>query len=668
MKFPTRPSPEVVPEPKVTDLTESKCSRLLFTVPTPKKTKAKILKKSPKSRHFLPLDRSKNPWQAEYEEHLDIISAQRKLISDQKMQIQALEDQLKKIEEERTKSNEVHCFLSLIQDLGLVISASTLQNILLLWAKDEKKLSMVKNYWWKIRHVAKKNLKTHLEGQVSTLVESFRSYRHLYKTKETISELQPALLLVNGHPMLKRFEDGGLIYINDQLKFDGATVICAHADGKFSSCPRNFVQSFQLRLRLLKEGREFTVLFASGLLSGSKTENYREFFDTCKAYRCPAFPYLIADYEIGISNAAKDVWKGVKVRGCNFHYMQNLLRMKRKLQRWIGQTPSDFILNVLYLLPFIKRPFTYLRKYIEDLDLSGDHLFKNVDFKLLLYVFSTYCERLQNIFSQDLKDLGVKTNNSCEGFNSRLQKAFSKKPQVHEFAAFISSVFKMELFDIRSFKQPQEHLGDLLKNVQECSTNSLSQIMNFCSNNGLIKVSRSSELLAAFRVIDFSGKVWISKAKDKEDREFLKGIVIGYKAFCAEKRRQLEALHREKIRPLVEELDFKTLLEDTESGSKISFVTTATFKRLTEQPQPKQRAKTEEDPVEFMPIYDDEVDRSTNELALTSKISKTKKKIQKKDTKDNREKCRDKKQMKDKSDQDHQFNQTTEDINGHAHN
>lgn len=570
-----------------------------------------------------------NTWIAEITNYLDIIAAQRQTIKEQKTRIEELEQRLSKLEEEKYEKNDVYRLISVVEDLGLVIPASTLQQVLLIWAKTPAQLITVKNYWRKIRLVAKKNLAAHLQNQVESLQKDFRPNRHLYRDQEVIEDLKPSLLLINQRPMLKRFENENLVYVNDQLNFEGAKVLCAHADGKFSSCPTGFRQSFQLRLRLLRADREFTVLFAAGLLTGAKTEDYKEFFSTCKAFRCPSFPILIADFEIGISKAAQEVWRNVSIRGCNFHFMQNLLRMKRKLQRWLGQTPSDLLLNLLYVLPFLKRPHTYLRHFVEGLGLPGPEFFKNIDLKLLLYVFSTYCERLQGTFAQDLTTLATKTNNSCEGFNSGLERGFTKKPQVHEFVSFIGYAFKQDLMDLKSPKRTSEPLTPLLKSIQDRSIDHLLPIMTFLGTCGQIKVARACTLIRAFDQIELTGRAWISKAKDDEDRQFLRGVVVGYRAFSLEKRRRLEELQREKIRPLIEGLDFDNLLELTEVGSRLSFAEFESQKILPKEINQQEKTKIGAVQTEDSEVKKEQKIQTVQPPEHRQKKEKTKKKINK---------------------------------------
>ena len=410
-----------------------------------------------------------------------------------------------------------------------------------------------------------------LDARVSYLLSQFNNIRHVFDSRKTIEDLRFAHVIVNGQNMLKKFSDIGIVYTNSQLNFKNAKIICAHVDGKFSNCPREFVQSFVLRLRV-QRGKMVTIeTFALALLKGKSQLFYEEFFRIIKANHCPHFPYLICDFELAISNAVRIVLPNVEIRGCYFHYQQNLHRKKRQIERWTAQKVSEQALRLLSLAPFLKRCSTYIEKLIKGIELDGENLFRHPDFKLASYVHRVYCGRLHGIFFQDLRRLIVRTNNSCEGFNSGLNKRLHQKGRVQDYAAFFEVTFKKDLVSPTRVKTELNGFDMFLLEVQKKSATNLRSIFEFCKTSPAIIGSNGSSLLRYLQEKPLTMTCNLALADDQAAKKRLDVLAGDYMRFTAQKRLEFQRFRRKDLHRIISNLDVENLkdLQSLETEIKV---------------------------------------------------------------------------------------------------
>ena len=142
--------------------------------------------------------------------------------------------------------------------------------------------------------------------------------------------------------------------------------------------------------------------------------------------------------------------------------------MRLKIDRRFKSSTKLSTINILKVLHFIHWSYSRLVYAIKQLKLSDDLLFKDVNFKLIIYVYRTYMVRLKNYFRIDLKELNIRTNNRSEGNNSGIAKSFSTESTIEEFARFVALRFKKDLI-----KEPvAQVVGPLRENSRPENENS----------------------------------------------------------------------------------------------------------------------------------------------------------------------------------------------------
>lgn len=78
------------------------------------------------------------------------------------------------------------------------------------------------------------------------------------------------------------------------------------------------------------------------------------------------------------------------MRGCFFHYTDNLPKRKVKVQKATGREVDEHTLIVLTALPFLHGLNTYLRVFLARLRLRKSHLQVLLDAQLIAYVVRTH--------------------------------------------------------------------------------------------------------------------------------------------------------------------------------------------------------------------------------------------------------------------------------------
>lgn len=225
---------------------------------------------------------------------------------------------------------------------------------------------------------------------------------------------------------------------NPHANFDFVSHV--HVDGKFLTIDKKYKQIFELVLYKRKDGKFQTQSIAFSLLSGSSVGDYTEFFQRVKDVYPSLKPSLfITDFELAIHNAIKLVFNA-NIQGCYFHYLNNIVRYKSVRERFSNSKVSKKCFDFLKILPFTKTPAKAIFCAIRSCQ-----IFSAPDFKMLIYVFSTYVSRLRKTFLIDMSTNSVLTNNVCEGRNSGLAKTFGETPNTQSILEFVITKFKKEL-------------------------------------------------------------------------------------------------------------------------------------------------------------------------------------------------------------------------------
>lgn len=286
------------------------------------------------------------------------------------------------------------------------------------------------------------------EQRVERLLSQQRRYRRSFKKPSDYASKSPFFVDIFGNNALVYAKEGEmLMYINKGVDLTDCTVLAAHVDGKFTRPVNGMRQSFEFVLVCERAGKRFSFTFAFALLGGHSQEFYKNFFRQLVRHHCPKPPVIVTDFEIAIANAIQEEWEPnpPEVRGCYFHYTQNLLGYGSRLKRYLGSLPSDFCFNVLKVLPFCDQPESLLGTFLQSTQKQSELDFSSIDVKMCLYVYNTYVRKLRKIFFVDLERSAIKTNNACEGRNSWLSRSFAQRPNISELLDFITVKFKKDV-------------------------------------------------------------------------------------------------------------------------------------------------------------------------------------------------------------------------------
>lgn len=482
--------------------------------------------------------------------------------------------------------------LDLLTRMRVPFRAGQLVHGLLLAAQTPQEVAAVCSSRNVVKNCSTAIARAHIDAQLEQVLRCSKADWRIFGSLGRAEQLRFSHVVVNGRSLTRLAEPGFIAYINLELDFRGREVLCAHADGKFSSCPRGFKQSFEFRLRYRVGNEQRIVTFACGLLPGTDQKCYEHFFRVVKNHHCPWFPFLVVDFESAVANAALQVWKNVEIRGCYFHYEQNVHRRKRRIERWIRQPVSRQVLNLVALLPFLRRSHTYLLRLVRDLGLSGEDLFRSADFKIINYVHSIYDKRFQGWHRQDLGKLLVRTNNVCEGKNSAMERFFGARLRVQDYAAYVSCVFKQDLFSPTSASSMATSFDQFLLSVQKASADNMEKILTLCAQAECIKSSRAAVLLESAHALATGIKHRISSAQDEEARLELDSLSRSYYSFSLNKRREFRRESVDRFSSILSSLDVENMKD---LYDKVSTNTTKTQPNSLPAEQPDNDDEGEHD-------------------------------------------------------------------------
>ena len=459
------------------------------------------------------------------------------------------------------KSENLFLTLAYLNKSSLLFKPQAISDSLLLQADTIEGVTEILRKKIFLKNQAFFRSSTFFDARVSNLLAQYHNIRHIFTSKEQIKDLKFAHVLVNGKNMLKKFSDIGLVYVNSEISFKEAKIICCHVDGKFSNCPKGYAQSFLMRLRVQRKEKVTIETFAFALLKGKSQTHYEEFFRIVKANHCPNFPILVCDFELAIANAVKEVLPKVEIRGCYFHFQQNLHRKKRQIERWTMQKVSDLAMRVLSLTPFFRRPSSYILKLISSLELRDEALFHHPDFKIANYVHRVYCMRLKQIFQQDLKRLIVRTNNTCEGFNSTLNKRLHQKGRVQDYVNFFEISFKKDLVYPNLVNTEMTSFDFFLLEIQAKSATNFEKIFDFCRTCPAIVASNGRALLKGLEKSPLIMKGRFSITEDEAAKEKLEDLGRNYRLFSHKRREDFYRLQKHGLHFVLSGLDVENLKE-----------------------------------------------------------------------------------------------------------
>ena len=329
------------------------------------------------------------------------------------------------------------------------------------------------------------NKKTRKERLFKNYRKAYNNFNHIFRTKADMLARKKSLAMICGKNLLKVQISTILFYhypLNEDFK--DLKIKIAHFDGRYTDAPRNYSQCVELRLVLGDAATEVTMTFARALLTSNTTESYREFFKCVRNANCKKIGIMVTDFEFAISRAAREVFPNIRIRGCWYHFWNNLLAKSGKLKRFTLQEPCRALIKTLSLLCFMHNPATVidtlLDKYVED---TEDKSFKNVNIKFILYVYNTYVKRYGHIFFIDLSKSCIRTNNSAEGSNSGLSKFKNQRLSLQDFANYCELQWKREVVKKVNKIKPIKDIDIFLIEIQKVSKYNVEDLLVFLFKN-----------------------------------------------------------------------------------------------------------------------------------------------------------------------------------------
>lgn len=341
----------------------------------------------------------------------------------------------------------------------------------------------------------------------SKMIDIVKSNRYdVFKVFGCVNGLEKNSIYVMdlfGKCALRHLDNNMALYWNNLVDLKLYKVSMVHVDGRFYSSPSGWKQSFEIVAILENESMIKSVSVGFALLSSSTQENYSLLFKKIRDHKYLNIKSIMLDFEIAIYNAVKFNFPNSSPRGCYYHYRNNLNNRSTKIKRWLNKSPSKFVMNVLSLAPFVNNPIELLYTAIENIDYGNKELFKNPDFKMIMYVYETYILKLKSFFKINLELDMIRTNNACEGRNSVLKRHFSFKPNIEDLIDFIAIRFKKDA--VKKFTQvPAPSSYDIfLIEIQKSSEN-INLIVEFCKISNYVCNRFSEELLDAFQRLKYS--------------------------------------------------------------------------------------------------------------------------------------------------------------------
>lgn len=437
---------------------------------------------------------------------------------------------------------QIDRLLAIFSDLRIVVSAKAIKHAFFLRAQTlEETKQIIANSDRISKFCTNKRKKIEVET-LEFFLENFNSVRRAFKNRANIRANTQYLLQVFGRSAVRKVSDDMVFFWNEATLKSHGTIVFAHCDGKYTKCLSPWTQTFEMILVFEHNGRRAKKTLAFAFLNGSKKDIYLEFFKTVKNMHCPNIPIMITDFEIAISKAAKEVWKGIVVRGCYYHYTINLLNKQSEIKRRFDRQISDATFNVVKIAPFVPFKSLFFFRYLLSMSLAEEEMFTNADFRLIEYVFSTYVKRFKEIFSIDVCHLLDRTKNACEGRNSGLARSFTQRPSVREMIEFISIRMKVDIANEENLEPLKNPGDDFFCLVQIKAKKNLSTIVDLCRTLPKIQNMNMSKIIEQITCMDFRDTENITSEDELFAKNELEKIISRFKIFKKRKHERYEEL------------------------------------------------------------------------------------------------------------------------------
>ncbi|KAF9762292.1 hypothetical protein NGRA_2117, partial [Nosema granulosis] len=254
-----------------------------------------------------------------------------------------------------------------------------------------------------------------------------------------------------------------------------------YMDGTFKSCPFDFYQVYIIHASIY--GKTYSLLYA---LLDRKTKNqYVKLFEYVRTLVEPKnIKRIVMDFEKAALEAAEEVFKGVIVEGCYFHWTQMVLRNLKvhgcfKLYKSSGDFRDLF--KMLLSLPFLPlesvgTDFFLLNamfnmKFSDEGDLNSFLNYFSNNF-LLSNNKKGYSYDIWNVYRRIEIHVPI-TNNSAEAFNKSLGDEF-----VNSHPSLTLFIQKLRVRDFTYTQEIELKFSSLVSSSNKLTLSTTSMIKN----------------------------------------------------------------------------------------------------------------------------------------------------------------------------------------------
>lgn len=452
-------------------------------------------------------------------------------------------------------------FIRLIDRHGFQFNVKTLIHTFLLNAETPEDAKVALQKTKTLSRVKSGVLKKKHKSRLDFYLRNRTNVNRIFPTKQDLFDNENSLSVVFGQNALKKVTESMLFFhLPMGPEYKHFIMKRAHFDGMFTNCPRPYKQSVELRVVLGHGDQEIVVTFARALLNGSKTENYVEFFEQARNMKLKKIPLIITDFEIAISNAIRQVFPQTRVRGCWYHFWNNMLCHSGLLNRVTEQTTKKSIINFLSVLPYLHHKELFLLSLIRRMEYKSElERHRDANYKLIMYVYATYVKRFQHLYHIDLRLSLERTNNSCEGSNSGLSKHSAQRLMLREFTEYAENQMKKQYLQKPSVLREPTNLDLVLITLQESSKKNVEDLVSALLAHMEAEDFRLKHLNANDFVFCSYGMANIDEDNVQAVEE-MDNLLKKYKAIRAERKKTYRYLKQQLLNGMTNE----TVIENVE--------------------------------------------------------------------------------------------------------